>query len=224
MTVRVAIIDDDDITRAGTLAILGAHPEVRVLSCTDHRAATGPWADIDLAIVDASDHRRAEDHFPGVAVVKAIRATGNATCTIIVLTGVISDDVVRRRMREAGADFYYHRSELIGGDQLIEIVLGRCPRAVIPEPADPETLFRLGVTERTRVNDAIAAAHEHGLISGQPGLEKRGQVRTRRRAQFNQRARLSTVTTAGRPPDRSQDTPSLPQIDRFLRWATRIGR
>ena len=223
--VRVVVIDDDDVTRVGTVAILAADRSIEIVRSGSHDDATGPWDGVDVVLVDASDHRRSDDHFPGVGVVQAIRADGaGATCTIIVFTGVLFDDAVRRRMREAGADFYYHRSELADAQRLVDVVLGRGERQLVPEPADPEVLFRLGVTERTQVNDGVAAASELDLVSGDAGLGKRGSRRTRRRETFNGRARLSPVASTGRPVDRAQEAPSLPQIDRFLRWATRIRR
>ena len=69
---------------------------------------------------------------------------------------------------------------------------------------------------------AIDAARELGLAGGDPSLARRGRQRTNRRSEFNRRAQLTPTTTGGRPPDRPQDVPSLPQIDRFLRWATTI--
>lgn len=221
MSLRVAVVDDDDVTRRGTCAILGDHPDIEVVLAVSHDGATGPWDEVDLLLVDASDHRRTDDQFPGVGVVEAVRADGHPDCTIVVLTGVLFDDVVRRRMREAGADFYYHRSELADAAKLLDVVLGRVDRCGVPEPIDPEALFRLGITDRTRVNDGILAARDHGLFSGDPSIGKRGVGRTARRTAFNERARLAPATAHGRPPEREQEAPSLPQIDRFLRWATR---
>jgi len=225
--VRVVVIDDDDVTRVGTVAILAADPTIEIVRSGSHEGAAGPWDEVDVVLVDASDHRRTDDHFPGVGVVQAIRADrsgAGSRCTIIVLTGVLFDDAVRRRMREAGADFYYHRSELADAQRLVDVVLGRGERHPVPEPADPEVLFRLGVTERTQVNEGVAAASELELVSGDARLGKRGSRRTRRREAFNGRARLSPVASTGRPVDRAQEAPSLPQIDRFLRWATQIRR
>lgn len=222
MITRVAVVDDDEITRVGTVAVLSAHDEIQVVGSYTHADAPIDWSGVDVAVVDASDHRCHHDHFPGVAVAQAIKADRASRCTVVVITGVLFDDAVRRRMREAGADFYYHRSELADAAMLVEIVLARCDRQPVPEPSDPEALFRLGITHRTRVNDAVAVAQAMGLTSGDAGLVQRGRERTQRRVAFNQQARLSPVTASGQPPDRPQDAPSLPQIDRFLRWATAL--
>jgi hypothetical protein len=38
---------------------------------------------------------------------------------------------------------------------------------------------------------------------------------------FNRVARLNPVNADGTIPDRDQDEPSLPQIERFLEWASK---
>jgi hypothetical protein len=62
----------------------------------------------------------------------------------------------------------------------------------------------------------------HGLadaLAGGSRLSARTWQRLRR--EFNREARLSAITSDGRPPDRTA-LPSRPQIARFLAWATRI--
>lgn len=55
----------------------------------------------------------------------------------------------------------------------------------------------------------------------QVGIEPRSRKWLRLRQEFNEEARLNPVTADGRIPDRPQALPSLPQIARFLEWATR---
>jgi CheY-like chemotaxis protein len=223
MTVHVAVVDDDDITLLGSTAILDKCPGIEVEASVSHEAALDgafSWDGIDVVLVDASDRRFSDDHFPGVLVVQRIRASRTSQQTrVIVLTGVMFDDAIRRRMREAGADFYYHRSELLDAAVLCRVVLQ--PEASVPEPEDVERLFRLGIGDSTRVNEAVQAARDEGLLSGE-SVGGRGRDRIRRRERFARRAGLHVVTADGRPPDREQQAPSLPQIDRFLRWATRL--
>src|SRR5262249_40555223 len=92
----------------------------------------------------------------------------------------------------------------------------------IPPPMDPEAEFRLGVNAATRVNRAVAFASRHELDHA---LRERVDPRSRRwqhlRAEFNKEARLTPVTMDGRRPDRIQNLPSIPQITRFLTWATK---
>jgi hypothetical protein len=95
--------------------------------------------------------------------------------------------------------------------------------AAVPPSVDLETQFRHGVTRYTRVNRAVNFASERELMKL---LETRPEPRSRAwlrlRKEFNEEARLSPITTDGRTPDRPQDHPSLPQISRFLTWATRV--
>jgi hypothetical protein len=75
-----------------------------------------------------------------VAVVEhARRLVPGRRLTVIVVTGHFFDDAVRRRMREARADFFYHRSEMAEAGALRAAVLrpDRARRAV-PAPRDPE--------------------------------------------------------------------------------------
>lgn len=96
-------------------------------------------------------------------------------------------------------------------------------RRPVPEPRDPEAQFRNGVTDATRVNRAIQYAMERDVAER---IAERADPRSRRwlrlRRDFNNEARLTPVTSDGRQPDRHQELPSLPQISRFLNWATKV--
>lgn len=230
MSRRVVIVDDDDISRRGLAELLGDRPEIDVVAALTHdqaRAWQEQWDGVDVLVVDAADDRCQLDQFPGVAVVEAVRRRRRPDQTVvIVVTGHFFNDAVRRRMREARADFFYHRSELVAAERLYQAVLfpERAGRAV-PDPADPEASFRLGVTGATRVNRAVAHATDQGLMAAlaeRCGLRRR--IWQHRRRDFNAQARLNPANADGRPPERAQSDPSLPQIERFLRWATRIGQ
>ena len=76
MVIRVAVVDDDDVSRRGLVELLGDHAEVAGgagLTHVTRRDLGGPVGPVDVAIVDACDERRTDDQFPGVAVVEAIR-------------------------------------------------------------------------------------------------------------------------------------------------------
>jgi hypothetical protein len=178
---------------------------------------------VDVLLVDAADPRNRDDNFPGVAVVEEVRRHRTRQQTlIVVITGHFFDDAVRRRMREARADLYYHRAELGDVQALRDVVLRPPAHRPVPDPLQPEALFSQGVTEETRVNRAVAYAGEHGLETALAGDGRPRRAWLRLRREFNREARLSPVTVDGRPPDRSQALPSRPQIARFLAWATRI--
>ncbi|WP_219465787.1 hypothetical protein [Nonomuraea rhizosphaerae] len=220
---RVVVVDDDDISRTGIVALLSGTPGVEVVAGLGHEAAlTRPWDDVDVVLVDAADERRPDDHFPGVAVVESVRRTrSRRQTTVIVLTGHFLDGAVRRRMREARADYFYHRSQLGDAGRLRAAVLR--PEGGVPGPADPEEEIRHGVSAASHVNAAVA----HALAEDLPRrLRERARPRSRAwgrvRERFNRRAGLAVMTSDGRAPDREQSLPSLPQIARFLAWATRV--
>ncbi|MEQ4721166.1 hypothetical protein [Nonomuraea sp. B19D2] len=219
---HVVIVDDDDINRHGLAAILRAAPGLRVVAVLDHERATTwqGWPGTHVALVDAADERREDDHFPGVAVVAAIRANSPDT-VVIVITGHFLNGAVRRRMKEARADYFYHRGELADAAVLVATV--RDPRRVVPPPIDPEEEIRHGVSRHSLVNRAVRYALERDLpatIAERRNPRSRAWERLRR--EFNRVAELTAMTSDGRTPDRRQDLPSLPQISRFLQWATRV--
>lgn len=224
---RVVIVDDDEISRRGMAEVLADRPEIEVTGTLTHGEALQygeRWDEVDVAVVDAADDTEEADQFPGVAVVECIRRRrSREQCTVIVVTGHFFDDAVRRRMREACADLFYHRSELRLGLALQEAVLhpDRMSHDV-PAPHDHEGVFRLGLTSSSRVNDAVAYASEHGLNEALGRRSGRSRAWGHQRKAFNDRARLSPINADGRPPERDQREPSLPQIERFLRWATRV--
>jgi DNA-binding NarL/FixJ family response regulator len=223
---RVVVVDDDGVSRRGLTELLSDHAEIEMIGSLSHGDAmtwAHEWRRVDVAIVDAADERQEHDHFPGVAVVDRIRRYSSATETVvIVITGHFFDDALRRRMREASADFLYHRTEIQEASQLQEAVLHpEDARRVFPM-LDAEGAFRLGVTASTRVNEALAFADIAGLrssLSERAGSRSRAWLRQRK--MFNRVARLNPVNADGTIPDREQDEPSLPQIERFLEWASK---
>jgi DNA-binding NarL/FixJ family response regulator len=147
MVIRVAVVDDDDVSRRGLVELLGEQPDVHVVAALTHLEAvtwTQRWDVVDVAIVDACDERRSDDQFPGVSVVEGIRARRSRDETrVIVRTGQFFDDAVRRRMREADADYFFHRSELQDVSALRAVVLHpERFRSGVPDVADPSGMLR----------------------------------------------------------------------------------
>jgi len=220
------VVDDDDINRHGMAGLLASDERVHVAAALSHDEAmawAGDWSLVDAALVDAADDRVATDQFPGVHVVERLRREAGRRLTVVVVTGHFFDDAIRRRMWEAGADFFYHRSELADRRVLLRVVLEPEACRRVPAPHDAEALIRFGVTEATRVNRAVAHAADRDVART---LAERGDPRSRRwlrlRRDFNREARLTPMTAEGNLPDRNQDLPALPQIARFLAWATRV--
>ncbi len=220
-------MDDDDLSRRGIAELLGDRSELKVVDSFTHvQAMDRPrWDDIDVVMVDAADERLGGDQFPGVEVVETIRLHGGSRAKVHVVTGHFFDDAIRRRMREAGADFFHNRLDLHDTSVLYGAVLdaGDVTRTGVPAESDPETTFRLGVTEATRVNRAVRYAEGHPVqedVGGGGGRRSRAKLHYRLR--FARETGLNPVNADGRPPDREQDAPSLPQIQRFLEWATKV--
>ena len=182
------------------------------------------WTDVDVAIVDGTDIRRADDQFPGVGVVRRIRALSDATL-ILVVTGFYFEDALRWRMKEAGAHFFYHRTELALDDALINAVIhpDRARRGVADISDIGEALLQ-GVGRGVRLNEAVDFATGHDLTAY---LDERPDPRSRRwlrlRTGFTDAARAVPINADGTPPDRSQEVVSWDQIGRIHRWATRVA-
>jgi hypothetical protein len=218
-------VDDDDINRWGMACLLQRVPGIDVVAALRHpeaRTWPGPWSAVDVLLVDAADERAEGDQFPGVAVVEHVRRQGlPSQPRVVVITGHLFDAAVRRRMREARADFFYHRGEVADAEALAGAVLRPTARPLAA--AEPDAERRLGVTPVTRVNRAVRYAVDNGLetlLADRPQPASRAWLRLRR--DFNRVAGLTPVTSDGRRPDRVQKLPSLPQIARFLGWATRV--
>lgn len=221
----VAVVDDDDLSRLGIVRILEEEADLEVTACLNHGDAMGSaaWTDADVVLVDAADTRDGFDDFPGVGVVQAVRRTKpRGSNWVIVVTGHYFDDALRRRMGEAGADLFFHRSEVQDRRALCEVL--RCPeqfQAPVPAPDDAETLFRHGVTARARVNEGLDFLREQGIgVRELEAAGRRSRAWDRLRDGFNERARLTPVNADGLPPERDQRLPSRPQIARFLRYFT----
>jgi DNA-binding NarL/FixJ family response regulator len=229
VTTRVIVVDDDDISRRGLAALLDDSSDITVVGAFTHGDAVNlvdAWNRVDVVVVDAADERMEEDQFPGVRVVEQIRRHRTSEQTLIlVLTGHYFHAALRRRMREARADFLYHRSELQDTDDLLRAVLHPDQARTLPREDDLEELMRHGVSAHTRVNEAIAYAQSDAMADSftEPGAPRSRRWLAQRR-EFNRVARLAPVNRDGLPPDREQREPSVVQIERFLRWATRIRR
>jgi CheY-like chemotaxis protein len=222
--IRVAVVDSDEVNRRGLTCLLAEHPRVKVVASLTHEEALmhlGPWPEAEVTLVGADDERARDDRFPGVWVVERIRRSARRPTRIVVTTGRASDHALRRRLAEANADLLYDRAALGEAAALYQVVLSPPPGQRLPPP-DPQVLLRYGVTSASRVNRAVAFAMEHELpFSLQEPRSRRAWLRLRR--EFNAEARLSPMNANSCPPDREQQLPSLPQIVRFLAWATGTG-
>lgn len=229
---RVVIVDDNEITRTGTERLLGDDPEVEVIAAVDHATALGwrdEWHAADVVIVDAADERRHGDQFPGVEVVRRVRAQiGNPRPVVVVLTGHFLDDALRRRMAEADADFFYSRTEVATGDALRTVVLAPDQSRRVPHPADPAALRALGVVDTSDLNAYVRYVEGHGLgeVFSTDARMKQGPHASRSRWWQQLRrslaatGRIQPVNVGGSPP-LGQAVPSITQLRRLYEWASK---
>lgn len=227
-TVRVAVVDDMRINREGTRAVLQAIPGVVVDPPVDFDQALAreDWRGTDFVLVDVADRSRADTETPGIEVVAHIRERcPRGAPRVIAITGdpaAFEEDVVRRRLLEAGADHFIYRDDL--DRQLEGVILGESELEPLSAPSEiPE----LGITRRTRVNDLV-----HYLLN--EGAELVGATKWRRsderrvaaaRAKGEAHAReLNPVNAEGALARHGEQlSPSVRQYRRILERATRLA-
>jgi CheY-like chemotaxis protein len=224
---RVVIVDNDLVTRSGTRAVLEGVDDVELVDAVDHDTALGwaaEWDGVDVAVVDASDIRREGDQFPGVAVVEAIRRRrAPAELVTVVLTGQAFHAGLRRRMWEAGADFFYPRNEGMTEGELAAVVLRPEDRRRMSAVVG-EVPRELGVGRRTLVNEVIRRLDSPatGAALDPSGAKKQDPHGARSRWWDQFRARAAgpaglVPVKAGGDVALDQDMPSIPQLRKF--WA-----
>lgn len=226
MAASIVVIDADEIARTGFQVLLERHTctgEIVALG-HDQALARTDWDQVHVVVIDPVDIRRPGDQVPGAAVVEHIRSCSRPDRPrIVVISSHQPDDVVRLRLREAGADAYFHRSQVREADRLFDAVFHPVDDEQIPPPVDTEALHRLGINARSRINAGVRAAIEERLVPEAGWVGPRGRDRFARRARFNQQALLQPVSADGLVPERPQEVPSLAQVQRFVLWATRVA-
>ena len=219
--IRVAIVDDDLWIRSGRSEALAAVEGIEVVAALDHRAALADphlWTSVDIALVDAWDRHAGFDRFPGVAVVESIRmARLRSETAIVVISGHVLNDMLRLRMAEAGADYFYGHDDVSDINSLSEVVLrtrnSRGPRveAVLLE-ADPAC----------RPNAALAWIKDRGLESAFSG-ESQKALPVSRRTIMRMRRELGSLSESPDPVGSGSPapitSPSWYQIKRFINRA-----
>ena len=223
------------MTMAGYAAGLATCPSIEVVAALGHNEALSDeqdWAGADVVLIDAADARLPEDQFPGVKVVKRVRACqGDRRPVVIVVTGHFFNDGLRHRMAEAEADFFFEREDLRTPEALVDVVLHpEHYRRGVPAVADPDLRRGLGITDKSRVEELVEYVEAHGLASAlDPAQPERENPRSRRwfrhRQAMAEAARIEPVNlTTGDTPYRGQRVPSMRQLCRDYAWAAKITR
>lgn len=214
MAVRVVVVDDDTWVRTGRAHVLSGTPGIEVVACLSHAEALARpavWDDADVVLVDAWDGRAGFDRFPGVAVADAIRShPRTADVRIIVVTGHVVNEMLRLRMRQAGADYFYGHEEVADQDSLAAAVLGA---AGGPAPSRPSPV-PTGGGEEPLPDAALAWVRDHGCDEAFEG-ESQKSIPLSRRAFMHIRREVATrgrLRGAG-------ETPSWREVVRFVNRA-----
>lgn len=207
MPIRVVIVDDDEWIRRGRAQALAEAPDIMVTAALSHTEALDHhdlWSTSDVVLVDAWDPRAGFDRFPGVGVIRAIRARSGPGPRVVVVTGHLVNDLLRLRMAEAGADFFYGHEEVADSDRLAAAVTAAAaaPPAA-PAPATSTIEPALDWIRDHGVEEAFSAprqkvapysrraiGHIRREVGDRAGLAPRGQLsRWRAVVDFVNRAR-----------------------------------
>lgn len=188
------------------------------------------WQHVDVVLVDAADEHASGNQFPGVDVVRRIRACqGENRPVVHVVTGHFLNDGLRHRMAEAQADFFFLRSDLRSVEALHDVVLNpERYRRGVPPVADPSGRLGLGITARSRVEEFVTYVEDHGLAGAlDPLCPSRSDPRSRRwlrhRQEIAKAARIAPVNlSTGEAPYGNQSSPSLRQLRGIYGWAAKV--
>lgn len=230
---RIVVVDDNELTLPGFVEAFRNSPDLELVGAFDHDSAlawTGDWSTVDIVVVDAAHEGRAGDQFPGVAVVRRVRAAAaRRQPLVVVVTGHYLHDGLRHRMAAAGADFYYLRSDLRSPVALLDVVLRpERHRRGVPPVAEADVLKTLGVDGRSDVESFVGWVEDAGLgpaLAGDAGggrdaPRSRRWARVRRDAARAGGIEARNLTTGDAP--RGQATPSIRQLARIWEWAARV--
>jgi DNA-binding NarL/FixJ family response regulator len=219
---RIVVVDDDVWVRRGRAASLAEVPGLAVTAVLSHADALDfdQWDEADIALVDAWDERASFDRFPGVRVVEAIRARRSpAETLVVVVSGHVFDEMLRLRMAEAGADFFYSHADVRDLDALTEILL-RPDAARRVTPSDAQALEDVGLTTASRPNATLRQVSQAGLSEAFAPGESQKALPISRRGIINARRRLADaagLAHTGGPSERV--APEWRAIVRFVNWA-----
>lgn len=220
---RIAIVDDDAWVRAGRAAVLQTAGFDVVLTCDHAEALAGHrvWAQVDVVLLDAWDAEQEWDRFPGVRVLEAIRRSeGGPGLLVIVISGHATNEVLRLRMAEAGADFFYAHSELRSRDDLVHAIL-RPEDARRSRSVESATLDALGLDATSRPNAALRDIEARGLEPAFAPATSQKALPVGRRTLITARRRIADIARLRRPDAGGSDRP--PEWRRVVR-AVNVAR
>ncbi len=171
--IRIAVVDDDMWVRTGRVSALESAGLTVVLACDHDQALAGDdqWTDVDVVLVDAWDASQEWDRFPGVRVVESVRRVRSSSETlVIVISGHVTNELLRLRMAEAGADFFYGHGELRDLDDLLQAI--RSPnQARRARPHSSTKVAVLGISSSAQLNAALPRHRGPRVPGGLPAAD-----------------------------------------------------
>jgi DNA-binding response OmpR family regulator len=225
-SIRIAVVDDDMWVRTGRVSALENAGLTVVVACDHDQALSGvvPWTDVDVVLVDAWDASQAWDRFPGVRVVESVRRVRSRNETlVIVISGHITNELLRLRMAEAGADFFYGHGELRNLDDLLRAI--RSPdEARRARPGSSTKVAALGISSSSQLNAALHDIEERGLQEAFRPRTSQKSLPFGRRALIAARRRVADLARMTQPgPDGDRREPEWRHVVRLVNLARGVN-
>jgi hypothetical protein len=179
---------------------------------------------VDVVLVDAWDASQAWDRFPGVRVVESVRRVRSRDETlVIVISGHITNELLRLRMAEAGADFFYGHGELRNLDDLLHAI--RSPdEARRARPGPSTKVAALGISSSSQLNAALHDIEERGLQEAFRPRTSQKSLPYGRRALIATRRRVADLARMTQPgPDGDRREPEWRHVVRLVNLARGVN-
>lgn len=224
--IRVIIVDDDTWIRIGRTQGLAEFDDIEIVASLPHDEAMDcSWEDIDVAVIDAHDSRQEWDRYPGVRVVEAVRRTRPPTATTVIVTsGRMFDPMLRLRMAEAGADYFYSHLDAHDPTSLADLIR-RPDGSHAATVDDREALAEMGLRTWSRPNEALRWLERSGAAGYFTGSGTQKSAGVSRRALGKARdevARLARIDPSLGDPERRPGDVTWRDVVKFVNRA--LGR
>jgi DNA-binding NarL/FixJ family response regulator len=177
MTIGILVVDDNELLRAGLVAVLSSDPELAVVA----QAADGPAA-VRLAVEHRPDIVLMDIEMPGGDGITATRNIGHSvpTAKVLILTMFDLDEYVLEALRAGASGFLLKTSgpaELVnavkacaaGEYMLSRPVMARLIDSYVTRPAPPPTVP--GLADLTHREMDVLRAMAGGLTNAEIAVE-----------------------------------------------------
>ena len=136
------------------------------------------------------------------------------------ITGHVVNDMLRLRMAEAGADYFYGHDDVAGVDELAAVI--RSPEVEHRPAVSAAALHDLGIRTGGRPNAALAWIREEGFDDAFSG-ESQKALPVSRRAIMRIRREIGTIgRVAGPRPTGAEHDARWPEWQHVVRFVNRV--